>query len=79
MNKNDSKIRYARKPITSSCLLKYQGYSWILEVVNISASGIFLSTVNHNAIKLELNDLCALEIIVNEDFRLNVDAEITRI
>ena len=79
MNKNDNKIRYARKSITSSCLLAYKNFSWILEVVNISVSGIFLSTQKHNSVKVELNDLCILEIIISEDFKLKVDAEITRI
>ena len=32
----DSKIRYARKPITSSCLLVMKGESIVMEVINIS-------------------------------------------
>jgi hypothetical protein len=79
MTKIQNKIRYARKAISSSCLLNYKSKSWILEVINISVSGIFLSTANNDSVQVELNDLCVLEIIFSKDFKLRVDAEITRI
>ncbi len=75
----DSKIRYARKPITSSCLLVKQGQSIIMEVKNISASGILLSYDEHTEIRLQEGDFCVLEIILNDDFNLHVEAEVTRL
>ncbi|MCF6318423.1 MAG: PilZ domain-containing protein [Proteobacteria bacterium] len=75
----DSKIRYARKPITSSCLLVMKGESIVMEVKNISASGIYLDYDEQHELKLELSDFCVLEIILNEDFNLHVEAEVTRI
>lgn len=77
--KTDSKIRYARKPVTSSCLLVMKGKSLIMEVKNISASGILLNYDDSTEIRLQLHDFCVLEIILNEDFNLNVEAEVTRI
>lgn len=75
----DSKIRYARKPITSSCLLVMKGQSVVMEVKNISASGILLEYDESHKLKLGLNDFCVLEIILNEEFNLHVEAEVTRI
>ncbi len=75
----DNTIRYARKPVTSSCLLVMRGQSIIMEVKNISASGILLQYDDNSEIKLKLNDFCVLEIIINEEFNLNVEAEVTRI
>lgn len=76
---SDSKIRYARKPITTSCFLVIKGQSQIMEVKNISASGILLDYDDNSKISLKLNNFCVLEIILNEDFNLHVDAEVTRI
>jgi len=75
----DSKIRYARKPITSSCLLVMKGQSIVMEVKNISASGILLEYDEKHEVKLVLNDFCVLEIILNEEFNLHVEAEVSRI
>ena len=75
----DSKIRYARKPITSSCLLVMKGQSVVMEVKNISASGIMLEYDETHEVKLNMKDFCVLEIILNEDFNLHVEAEVTRI
>jgi hypothetical protein len=75
----DSKIRYARKPITSSCLLVMKGQSVVMEVKNISASGIMLEYDETHEVKLNLKDFCVLEIILNEEFNLHVEAEVTRI
>lgn len=75
----DSKIRYARKPITSSCLLVMKGQSIVMEVKNISASGILLDYDESHELNLQLEDFCVLEIILNEDFNLHVEAEVTRI
>ena len=75
----DSKIRYARKPLTSSCLLVMKGQSVVMEVKNISASGIMLEYDESHQLKLKLNDFCVLEIILNEEFNLHVEAEVTRI
>jgi len=75
----DSKIRYARKPITSSCLLVKQGRSIIMEVKNISASGILLDYNERGKIHLQEGDFCVLEIILNDEFSLHVEAEVTRL
>jgi len=75
----DSKIRYARKPITSSCLLVMRGESILMEVINISASGILLEYDEQHELQLNISDFCVLEIILNEDFNLHVEAEVTRI
>jgi uncharacterized membrane protein len=75
----DSKIRYARKPITSSCLLVMKGQSVVMEVKNISASGIMLEYDESHELKLNMKDFCVLEIILNEEFNLHVEAEVTRI
>lgn len=75
----DSKIRYARKPITSSCLLVMKGQSVVMEVKNISASGIMLEYDETHEVKLNMKDFCVLEIILNEEFNLHVEAEVTRI
>lgn len=74
-----SKIRYARKPITSSCLLVMKGHSIVMEVKNISASGIMLEYDENHELKLEHGDYCVLEIILNEEFNLHVEAEVKRI
>lgn len=76
---SDSKIRYARKPITSSCLLVMKGESIVMEVKNISASGILLEYDENHKFKIQKGDFCVLEIILNEDFNLHVEAEATRI
>lgn len=78
MNAN-SKIRYARKPITTSCFLVMKGQSIVMEVKNISASGILLKYDESSDINLEINNFCVLEIILNEEFNLHVEAEVTRI
>ena len=79
MSTNDpSTIRYARKPLTSSCLLVMKGKSVLMEVKNISASGILLDYDEDHEMKLKLEDFCVLEIILNEDFNLHVEAEVTR-
>lgn len=78
MNVN-SKIRYARKPLTSSCLLVIKGESVVMEVKNISASGILLEYDEKHELQLKLTDFCILEIILNEEFNLNVEAEVSRI
>ena len=75
----DSKIRYARKPITTSCLLVMKGESVVMEVKNISASGILLDYDDQHELKLELTNFCVLEIILNEEFNLHVEAEVSRI
>ena len=75
----DSKIRYARKPITSSCLLVMKGESIVMEVKNISASGILLDYDEQHELQLKISDFCVLEIILNEEFNLHVEAEVTRI
>ncbi len=75
----DSKIRYARKPITSTCLLLMKGESIVMEVKNISASGILLDYDQCTKINLKMDDFCVLEIILNEEFNLHVEAEVSRI
>lgn len=75
----DSRIRYARKPITCTCLLVKKDKSLIMEVKNISASGILLAYDENNEIVLKIGDYCILDIIINEEFNLNVEAEATRI
>ena len=75
----NSQIRYARKPVTTSCLLVVQGQSIVMEVKNISASGILLDYDESSQVKLKLHDFCVLEIILNEEFNLHVEAEVSRI
>lgn len=75
----NNKIRYSRKPLTTSCLLVIQGRSIVMEVKNISASGILLKYDEEHDFRLKLNDFCVLEIILNEDFNLHVEAEVKRI
>ena len=75
----NSRIRYARKPITCSCLLVKKDKSLIMEVKNISASGILLAYDDNNEIVLNIGDYCVLDIIINEDFNLHVEAEARRI
>ncbi len=75
----DSKIRYARKPLTSTCLLVMKAQSAMMEVKNISASGIKLEYDDNHDIQLNLKDFCVLEIIINENFNLHVEAEVTRV
>ncbi|MCF6288573.1 MAG: PilZ domain-containing protein [Proteobacteria bacterium] len=73
------KMRYARKPVTSSCLLVMKSQSIVMEVKNISASGIMLAYDEQTEITLKSHDFCILEIIINYEFSLNVEAEVTRI
>lgn len=75
----DNKIRYARKPVIISCLLVLKGESMVMDVKNISASGIMLEFEEQTEIALKLQDYCVLEIIINDEFNLNVEAEVTRI
>lgn len=75
----DSKIRYSRKPITASCLLVKKGESIVMEVKNISASGILLENDEQLDLELKLGDFCVLEIIINEEFNLHVEAEVSRL
>ena len=78
MNSN-SKIRYARKPISTSCFLVIQGRSLVMEVKNISASGILLKYDETSKTNLIMGNICVLEIILNDEFNLHVEAEVTRI
>jgi hypothetical protein len=50
-----------------------------MEVKNISASGILLSYDENSEISLNLDNVCILEIILNDEFNLHVEAEVTRI
>jgi hypothetical protein len=56
-----------------------KGQSIVMEVKNISASGILLDYDESSEITLNFGDFCVLEIILNEEFNLHVDAEVTRI
>ena len=76
---SNSKIRYARKPISTSCFLVIKGQSLIMEVKNISASGILLKYDENSEIRLNMENICILEIILNDEFNLHVEAEVTRI
>ena len=76
---NSNKIRYSRKPLTTSCLLLRQGRSIVMEVKNISASGILLQYDEENDIKLRVDDFCVLEIILNNNFNLHVEADVVRV
>jgi hypothetical protein len=55
-----------------------KGQSVVMEVKNISASGIMLEYDESHEVKLNLKDFCVLEIILNEEFNLHVEAEVTR-
>lgn len=50
-----------------------------MEVKNISASGILLKYDEESNVVLKENDFCVLEIILNESFNLNVEAETVRV
>ena len=50
-----------------------------MEVKNISASGILLENDEKLGLGLKLEDFCILEIILNEEFNLHVEAEVSRI
>jgi hypothetical protein len=56
-----------------------KGQSIVMEVKNISASGILLDYDESHELNLKHDDFCVLEIILNEDFNLHVEAEVTRI
>ncbi len=76
---DSNKLRYARKPIEATCVMFYQGHAHVMHVVNISASGILLNGSKAGELGLEVGSQCVLEIIINEEFNLNVDAELVRI
>jgi hypothetical protein len=50
-----------------------------MEVKNISASGILLQYDEENDIKLRVDDFCVLEIILNNNFNLHVEADVVRV
>ncbi len=72
-------VRFARKRIIASCLVLHQGHALIAEVKNISASGILLKKIeDHIAQPLQKGDNCILEIVVNQSFNFDVQAQVVR-
>lgn len=79
MSEKKSGMRYSRTEISATCLLIYKGRSYMMNVHNISASGILLDSLENNAhLKLKVESQCVLEIVVNDTFNFNVEAEVIR-
>ena len=77
--KDESFIRYSRTKVSATCLMIHQGRSYMMDVSNISASGILLNALEDNSHEeLAIGSRCVLEIVVNDNFNFNVEAEVIR-
>lgn len=80
MDKKDTTVvRYSRTTVSATCLMIHQGRSYMMDVNNISASGILLKALEDNSHQeLAIGSRCVLEIVVNDTFNFNVEAEVIR-
>jgi len=77
---NRQDVRYARKKMDASCLLLFNGHSYVTRVNNISATGILVELVEDEAVRdINLESICILEIVVNETLNIHVSSKVTRI
>lgn len=81
MRKDRKKIRYARKPITSTCLLSKGKDSWMLKIINISASGMLVSQSpdSNNLHILQVDDICQVEIKLHKQTPLSFAVKVSRV
>ncbi|MCX7545768.1 PilZ domain-containing protein [Marinicella gelatinilytica] len=77
---NRQDVRYARKKMDASCLLLFNGHSYVTRVINISATGILVELIEDKSVRdISLESICILEIVVNETLNIHVSSKVTRI
>ena len=74
--KDFNKLRHARMKVQAAVHILFRGKFWAAELKDISATGI-KTTMPLNC-TLTLGDYCILDMLVDDDTTINVEAKLTR-